>query len=146
MDAIQIRPMSLSDYDDVIAIMKEMDGVVLRNADSRDSIERYLRRNPDCSFVAVDGAAIIGCIMSGHDGRRGYLHHLAVLPAYRRRGVAASLVEHCMDALEREGIQKFHIDVLQGNVAAQQYWEGRGWQLRTDIHRYSFVRCGGENA
>lgn len=141
-----IRPMTLADYDNVIDLMKQTAGVSFRDADSRDSTQRYLLRNPALSFVAMESDALVGCVMSGHDGRRGYLQHLVVLPTHRNRGIASSLVEHCLAELERLGILKTHIDVLQTNPLAQRYWEGRGWKLRTDIRRYSFVRSGGDNA
>ena len=83
--------------------------------------------------------------MSGHDGRRGYLQHLVVLPTHRRKGIANALVESCLCELESLGILKSHIDVLKTNALASAYWESQGWKLRTDIKRYSFVRSVGEN-
>lgn len=143
--AVAIRPMTIADYDSVIEMMKQTPGVSFRDADSRDSTQRYLLRNPGLSFVAGEADALVGCVMSGHDGRRGYLQHLVVLPDHRNRGIGCALVEHCLAEFERLGILKSHIDVLQTNAAAQRYWEGRGWKLRTDILRYSFVRAGGDN-
>jgi ribosomal protein S18 acetylase RimI-like enzyme len=125
--------------------MHQTPGVSVREADSREAIQRYLLRNPDLSFVAEDGAALVGCIMSGHDGRRGYLQHLLVVPAYRERGVASALIEACLAGLEAIGILKSHIDVLATNEAGQRFWTRRGWMLRTDLRRYSFVRSGGDN-
>ena len=140
-----IRAMTIADYDSVIDLMKQTPGVSLRDADSRAATERYLLRNPALSFVAVESGALVGCIMSGHDGRRGYLQHLVVLPAHRNRGIASGLVENCLAALARLEIFKSHIDVLQTNALGQRYWEGRGWKLRTDVRRYSFVRSDGDN-
>jgi ribosomal protein S18 acetylase RimI-like enzyme len=140
-----IRPMSLGDYDAVIDLMQMTPGVSLRDADSRESTSRYLDRNPGLSFVAETGTHIIGCIMCGHDGRRGYLQHLVVSPEHRRQGIGNALVEACLNALESLGIRKSHIDVLKTNEAGTAFWERRGWKLRTDIHRYSVIRGGGEN-
>ena len=145
MNPPAIRPMTMADYDGVIALMHQTPGVSVREADSRDAIERYLLRNPGLSFVAEDGAALVGCIMSGHDGRRGYLQHLLVVPAYRERGVASALIEACLAGLESIGILKSHIDVLATNETGQRFWARRGWMLRTDLRRYSFVRSGGDN-
>lgn len=145
MNPPTLRPMTMADYDGVIALMRQTPGVSVREADSRDSIERYLMRNPDLSFVAEDGSALVGCIMSGHDGRRGTLQHLLVLPAYRERGVASALIEACLAGLESIGILKSHIDVLTTNEAGQRFWERRGWKRRTDIQRYAFIRSGGDN-
>jgi N-acetylglutamate synthase len=141
-----IRAMTVEDYDAVIELMKQTPGVTLRDADSRDANRRYLERNPGLSFVAAIDGAIVGSVMSGHDGRRGYLQHLVVLPTHRRKGIANALVGACTAELERLGIVKFHVDVLKSNPLAHRYWSSQGWTLRTDIDRYSFVRGGSPNA
>jgi ribosomal protein S18 acetylase RimI-like enzyme len=140
-----IRPMSIADYDLVIELMKKTPGVTFRDADSKDNTARYLKRNPNLSFVAVVGSELVGCIMSGHDGRRGYLQHLLVLPNFRRKGISSALVNMCLAGLEGLGIKKSHIDVLKTNESGASYWAHVGWQLRTDILRYSFVNSGDVN-
>ena len=141
-----IRTMAIDDYESVVDLMKHTPGVTFRDADSRDATARYLERNPGLSFVALVNEAIIACVMSGHDGRRGYLQHLLVLPEFRRRGIATALVERCLSALECLGIQKNHLDVQKSNDIGSAFWESQGWTLRNDIKRYSFIRSGGENA
>ncbi len=142
----KIRPMTADDYEAVINLMTQTPGVAIRDADSRELTLRYLERNPGLSFVALIDDRLGGCVMSGHDGRRGYLQHLAVLPQYRRKGIATALVERCLSELESLGILKCHIEVFGSNTLASAYWESQGWRLRTDINRYSFVRTGAENA
>lgn len=137
--------MTIDDYDAVIGLLKDMPGVVIRDADSREAVIRYLERNPGLSFVAVEGERVVGCIMSGHDGRRGYLQHLAVANGFRRQGIGKALVEKCLAGLEKEGILKSHIDVLAVNEAAALFWEKIGWKRRNDISRYSFIRNSGHN-
>lgn len=141
-----VREMTIADYDAVLALWQQTPGVSVRDADSFGATARYLQRNPGLSFVACDDERIIGCAMSGHDGRRGYLQHLLVLPAFRGRGIASALVAHCLDALLALGIVKSHIDVLCSNYEALAYWQHQGWQLRQDIQRLSFIRAGGDNA
>lgn len=143
---VTIRPMTIADYDAVIDLMHQAPGVSVRDADSREAVNRYLERNPDLSFVACADQRIIGCIMSGHDGRRGYLQHLVVHPDHRRHGLGSELVRHCVDALRNLGIDKSHIDVLKTNPSGAGYWAKRGWVLRTDIDRYSYIRSGNSNA
>lgn len=147
---INIRVMTMDDYDAVIGLMSNTPGISLRDADSRDATARYLQRNPGLSFVAevvADGeTGLCGCIMSGHDGRRGYLQHLLVLPEYRRQGIAKRLVECCVSSLDALGISKCHLDVFKTNESAARYWQHQGWTLRVDIDRYSFARPGNENA
>ncbi|MGF0239043.1 GNAT family N-acetyltransferase [Rhodococcus sp. IEGM1300] len=141
-----IRVMTINDYDAVIDLMNNTPGISLRDADARESTSTYLQRNPALSFVAEADGVLCGCIMSGHDGRRGYLQHLIVLPGYRRQGMATSLVEHCLASLELHGILKCHLEVFKTNTSAAHFWQSQGWQLRTDIDRYSFTRPGAENA
>ena len=141
-----IRTMTIDDYDSVVELMKQTPGVTFRDADSRESTDRYLQRNPGLSFVCEVEHQLVGCIMSGHDGRRGYLQHLVVLPAHRRQGISNALVEKCLSELEKLGILKSHIDVLKTNVLAAAYWDSQGWKIRSDIHRYSLIRLGRENA
>jgi N-acetylglutamate synthase len=143
---ITIRPMTLDDYDVVIALMQQTPGISIRDADSREAVGRYLLRNPDLSFLAHAGQDVVGCIMSGHDGRRGYLQHLVVLPAHRRQGIASRLVQACVDALRMHGIEKCHVDVFKTNATAAAYWAQQGWMLRTDTDRYSFIPGGNANA
>ncbi|MDX5299504.1 MAG: GNAT family N-acetyltransferase [Gammaproteobacteria bacterium] len=141
-----IRPMTLDDYDALIALWTSADGVQLRHADSREGIQRYLIRNPGLSFVAEEGALLRGSIMAGHDGKRGYLQHLAVTLTHRRQGLGRQLVERSLDALLKEGIQKSHVHVLSNNASAQAFWTRLGWQRRTDIETYSVILEGDANA
>lgn len=141
-----IRAMTLDDYDTVIELMRATPGISLRDADSRESTARYLARNPGMSFVAEIGGVLCGCVMSGHDGRRGYLQHLLMRSEYRRQGIAKALVGRCLTSLEAVGIHKCHLDVFKTNLAAARYWQSQGWQLRSDIDRYSFTRSGNDNA
>ncbi len=141
-----IREMLLGDYAAVIALLTATSGVCLREADSLLATARYLERNPGLSFVAVDEGTIVGCVMCGHDGRRGYLQHLAVSPAHRRQGLGSALVEACLAKLATMGIFKTHLDVLVENESAHQFWLHRGWQPRDDIFRYSLVRNQDQNA
>lgn len=143
---INIRVMTIDDYDAVVLLMSNTPGISLRDADGREPTARYLARNPDMSFVAETDSGLCGCVMSGHDGRRGYLQHLLVLPEYRGQGIAKRLVQCCLSSLEALGIDKSHLDVLKGNVSAARYWQHMGWQLRDDIDRYSYTRAGRENA
>ncbi|NBB13339.1 GNAT family N-acetyltransferase [Pseudomonas sp. SLFW] len=143
---IKIRVMTMDDYDAVLALMNDTPGISIRDADSRESTARYLERNPGLSFVAQGDSGLVGCVMCGHDGRRGYLQHLLVLPEFRRQGIARELVERCLSSLDALGIGKCHLDVLKTNDAAARYWQGQSWKRREDIDRFSFTRPGNENA
>ncbi len=102
--------------------------------DSREGIERYLRRNPNTCFAAVKDGKIIGVILTGHDGRRAIIHHMCVHPDYRRLGIAAHLVSLAEEALKKEGIQKIFGLVFKDNEPANAFWEKQGYSLRTNLN------------
>ncbi len=141
-----VRAMTPADYDGVAALLGGIAGVRLRGADSREGIAKYLERNPGHSFVAEAGGRVVGCLLAGHDGRRGYLYHLAVAPEARRRGTGRALVERALEALRTAGIEKVHADVLPENEDGLAFWLRRGWHRRDDILRISWVAPDNPNA
>ena len=102
--------------------------------DTREGIERYLKRNPNTCFAAVKDGRIIGVILTGHDGRRAIIHHMCVHKDYRRMGIAAHLVSLAENALKEEGIQKIFGLVFKDNDPANAFWEGQGYSLRTNLN------------
>jgi ribosomal protein S18 acetylase RimI-like enzyme/8-oxo-dGTP pyrophosphatase MutT (NUDIX family) len=136
----EIREMTMADYEAVIALLTATNGVRLRDADSREATAQYLERNPGLSFVAMIDGQLAGCAMAGHDGRRGYLQHVAVREAFRHRGLGSALVEACLAKLESLGILKTNLDVLAGNHLAIDYWTRRGWQRRDDVVKFSSAK------
>lgn len=142
---MKIRVMELSDYESIILLWQNSEGVKIRDADSKEGIGKYLSRNPGLSFVAEINSEIVGTIMAGHDGKRGYVQHLAVAINYRNKGIATELVKHCLSALKAEDIIKSHVHILCGNESAKSYWHNRGWEKRTDIEVFSFINGSDEN-
>ena len=131
--SIVIREMAAQDYDEVLALWRASEGVGLSDADSEESIARYLDRNPGLSFVARDGEHLVGAVLCGHDGRRGYVHHLAVSEPHRRQGLGRTLVERCLSALRRAGIAKCHIFVFADHQATIAFWKSIGWTQRMEL-------------
>ncbi len=132
-----LRPVTIGDYDAIYELWNsaEQSRRALNPVDdSREGIERYLRRNPDTCFAAEKDGRIIGVILTGHDGRRAIIHHLCVHPAFRRMGIAASLVSRAEEALRREGIGKVFGLVFRDNEAANAFWERQGYSLRTNLN------------
>ncbi len=140
--AIELRELTINDYDEVINVWKKSDGVGLSDADSKEGIKRFLKRNPGLSYVAVDGGKIIGAALCGHDGRRGYIHHLAVEQERRRQGLGRSLVGRCMYALMRIGISKCHLFVFGDNKNAIGFWNKVGWSERVELMMMSQQLAG----
>ena len=126
--------MTAADYDAVYALWLATPGMGLNTIDdSRDGIEKYLRRNPTTSFVAEENGEIIGVIIVGHDGRRGFIHHTAVSAKERRRGIGAELTERALSALKAEGIAKVQLVCFAENEIGNSFWENRGFTAREDL-------------
>ena len=130
---INITPFTIESYDGVFTLWQECEGVGLSSADSKECIQSYLVRNPGMSFVAMIDSQIVGAVLCGHDGRRGYIHHLSVHPSRRRQGIARQLVDHCLQALQDEGIKKCHLFIFKDNANGIQFWKSTGWDYRSDL-------------
>jgi len=129
-----IRQMRLSDYDDVYSLWLATPGMGLNNLDdSRDGIAKYLERNPDTCFVAEEDGIIIGVILSGHDGRRGFIHHTAVARDNQRQGIGGALVDAAMSSLKNEGINKVALVVFEQNEKGNAFWEKQGFAIRPNL-------------
>ena len=131
---MEIRPMEWTDYQKVYALWLSCPGMGLNDLDdSLEGIGRFLQRNPETCFVAVEGESIAGCILVGTDGRRGYIYHTAVHPELQRRGLGRQLVERALESLRQMGIHKTALVVFARNQQGNAFWERMGFTLRTDI-------------
>lgn len=134
MSNLMIRKMTIKDYDKVYALWLSCVGMGLNNIDdSPEGIAKYLRRNPDTCFVAEEDDNIIGVILTGHDGRRGFIHHTAVSPTERSRGIGKLLVDRSMEALKEEGISKVALVCFERNEVGNGFWEKMGFTKRDDL-------------
>lgn len=131
--AVTFRTFSINDYQAVRSLWASVGGVRLRDADSKPGMKRYLERNPGTSFVAVSDGKIIGAIMAGHDGRRGYIYHLAIDKEFRSRGIGRKLVRKTIAALRQAGILKCVLEVLKKNRDGVSFWKSIGWNRRNDL-------------
>ncbi|MBP6508092.1 MAG: GNAT family N-acetyltransferase [Opitutaceae bacterium] len=129
-----LRPLRPADYDAVRKLWEQTEGVGLNESDSREAITVFLARNPELSLVALDPAGTIsGAVLCGHDGRRGYLHHLAVTPLQRGRGLGRALVDEALDRLRASGIPKCNIYLFATNHSGRTFWMHEGWSVRDDL-------------
>lgn len=131
---MDIRIMEIEDYTAIYDLWMSCRGMGLNDIDdSKKGVERFLNRNPDTCFVAVENNALIGVIMAGNDGRRGFIYHTAVSPSYRHQGIATQLVDTAMTALKNIGITKVALVVFDRNENGNSFWEAQGFTSRTDL-------------
>jgi ribosomal protein S18 acetylase RimI-like enzyme len=138
-ETVSFRAMNFTDFEPVHKLLMQSSGMAVRDADGPEGVARYLARNPELSLVALEHGNIVGFVFCGHDGRRGYLHHLAVASSHRGRGIGKALVTRCITALAEQGIAKIHADVLQQNPEAMDFWRRMGFGQRDDIARFSYA-------
>jgi putative acetyltransferase len=122
------------DYDAVANLWRSCPGVGLNEGDERAGVLRYLERNPGMSLVVRDaGGAIIAAVLCGHDGRRGYLYHLAVAEKFRNQGIASMLVNASLAKLRDAGLPRCSILVFANNEPGKAFWRRLGWSDRSEL-------------
>lgn len=138
MEKYIIRTMTIRDYDEVFQMWKETEGMGLRSLDdSQEGISLFLKRNPETCYVALDDQKIIGAILCGHDGRRGYIYHTVVKDSYRNRGIGTALTKAAAAALQKEGITRVCLNVMKTNRMGKAFWEKLGWEQKGFLDFYS---------
>ena len=136
---LELRPMTVADIPDALSMWNDMPGISLFPSDSVEGITRYLERNPNLSVVARLDGQLVGASMAGHDGRRGYLHHVAVVPGLRLRGIGRAMVDWCLEEFKKVGLGRCHILVNADNEEGLHFWKHLGWDVRTQVHLMSFT-------
>ena len=135
-----VRTMRIEDYEQVYSLWMTIKGFSIRSIDdSKEGVERFLRRNPTTSVVAVKDGQIVGAILCGHDGRRGCLYHVCVHEDYRMLGLGKAMVVFCMEALKEEQISKVSLIAFTKNDVGNAFWKCIGWTKREDLNYYDFV-------
>lgn len=131
---IKIRKLSINDYEALYSLWLSCAGMGINNLDDgRDGIEKFIGRNPDTCLAAETDGAIVGAILAGNDGRRGYIYHTAVAAQYRNKGIASRLVDEVMLAMQKTGINKVGVFVFERNDCGNDFWEHRGFTKRQDL-------------
>ncbi len=131
---VTIRAMVADDYPAAEELWRRTEGIGLNESDTKNAIAVYLQRNPGMSAVGQSERGIVlGAVLCGHDGRRGYLHHLAVDPAHRHQGIAKRLLEWCFERLREASVPKCNIFLFSDNESGTSFWNGNGWSSRPDL-------------
>lgn len=137
---MNIRTMTIEDYEQVHTLWLSISGFGIRSMDdSEEGVARFLKRNPTTSVVAEENGKVVGCILCGHDGRRGCLYHVCVDQAYREHGIGKSMVNFCIEALKAEGINKISLIAFTRNEIGNKFWKKMGWEFREDLNYYDLT-------
>lgn len=141
-----IKVMTIEDYDELFEMWMNTPNLGLRSLDdSKEGIFRFLERNPNTNFVAYEDGKIVGAILSGHDGRRGYIYHTVVLPEYRGQGLGSDLADAVVEAFRKEGITRVCLNVMETNDQGKKFWIGKGWERKDFLGFYSKAITSKEN-
>ncbi len=137
---IIIREMKMEDYQGVYSLWKTIKGFGIRSMDdSKEGVERFIRRNPTTSIVAEADGKIVGAILCGHDGRRGCFYHVCVQEEYRKHGIGKQMAVEAMRALQKEHINKVCLIAFKNNEVGNNFWKSVGWTFREDLNYYDFT-------
>lgn len=137
---IQFREMCIEDYSQVRALWMTIRGFGIRSLDdSREGVERFIRRNPATSVVALDHGRVVGAVLCGHDGRRGCFYHVCVHEDYRKKGIGKAMAVFAMKALQKEQINKVSLIAFKSNEVGNRFWRSVGWTFRDDLNYYDFT-------
>jgi ribosomal protein S18 acetylase RimI-like enzyme len=131
--SIEILPMAIDDLEDVTVLWDATEGVGMNESDGPEQLRGFLDRNPGLSLIARDGSRLVGAVLCGHDGRRGFLYHLAVLTDYRKRGLGRAMVDRCLKSLSMLGLLRCNILIYVDNHSGEQFWRKGGWFERNEL-------------
>lgn len=132
-----IRNMTIDDYDSVNSLWHRIKGFVIRSIDdSREGVERFIKRNPNTCVVAEEDGRIVGSILCGHDGRKGCMYHVCVDPDYRLKGIGKSMVAFALGKLKEEQINDVSIVAFTKNDVGNQFWRKLGWEMQPNLNSY----------
>lgn len=135
-----IRVMTMEDYEEVHQLWMEIHGFGIRSMDdSKEGVERFLKRNPTTSMAALMDGKIVGAILCGHDGRRGCLYHVCVQESYRKHGIGQQMVKACLAALQEEKINKVNLIAFRKNEVGNRFWQSLGWKFKGDVNYYEYI-------
>jgi len=130
----KIKKMNIKDYREIIGLWKSTEGIGINDYDdSRRSIKKFIEKNPNTCFVAVNDNEIIGTVMSGNDGRRGIIYHLMVKPEYRKNGIGKKLLDRAENGLRKEGIRRIYLFALKNNKTGNRFWANNDYIIRDHL-------------
>jgi len=132
-----VRLMEVADIPASLELWKHMEGLSIRGSDNIRDLSDHVGKNPGHNFVAMYGDRLIGTVLGGFDGRRGYIYHLAVHEDFRKQNIGKELMERCFQSFRDIRVTKCHMMVLSNNTEAQEFYKRIGCEKRDEIIVYS---------
>jgi len=128
--------MEIEDYEQVYRLWKSTD-IIIKSSDQKEEIQRMLKKNPDTCLVGIENSKIISVVLGGFDGRRGYVHHLAVKPEKQGQGLGKAMMDELMNRFEELKVIKVHLFVEENNKEVKDFYRNIGFKERTDLTDFS---------
>lgn len=134
-----MNPISLTPYEDglhrsqVIALWETVFGYETAHNRPDLVIAKKLAVNDQLFFVATEGSAVVGTVMAGYDGHRGWLYSVAVAPTHRRQGIGTQLITHAERALAAKGCMKINLQIVAGNERVSEFYAALGYTVEPRV-------------
>jgi ribosomal protein S18 acetylase RimI-like enzyme len=135
---MKIENFSMKYYQKVVNLWKKT-GISVGSSDSEEEIEKMLKRNPNLLLIGKINEKIIAIVMGGFDGRRGYVHHLAVDPIHQKKGYGKMIMNELLNNFRKIGVHKIHLFIEKTNLDVVNFYKNLEWQIRDDLIMMSFV-------
>jgi len=135
---MQVENLSIKFYEEAIALWKRA-GIDVGSSDTLNEINIMINKNPDLCLIGKLDNKVIEVVMGGFDGRRGYIHHLAVDPDYQKRGYGRIMMNNLIEKFRQKGVHKVHLFIEKYNKEAVKFYLKLGWEIREDLIMMSYV-------
>ena len=131
-EIMKIREFKIQDYA-IIRALWQGAGLILRPGDELEDVKLKLQRDPDLFLVVEQDDEIVGTVMGGWDGRRGWIYHLAVKPEHQRKGIGVELVREVEKRLVAKGAKKVNAQVYKWNEQSSEFFRAIGFETQPDL-------------
>jgi ribosomal protein S18 acetylase RimI-like enzyme len=129
---MKIREFKIDDYL-IVRELWEAAGLILRPGDALEDVKVKLQRDPDLFLVAEHDDTIVGSVIGGWDGRRGWIYHLAVRPEHQRKGIGVRLVRELEKRLVDKGAKKVNAQIYKSNERSSRFFKAIGYEAQPDL-------------
>jgi len=135
---MNIEKFSMKNYEEVIELWRKA-GISVGSTDTEEELEKMVKRNPQLFLIGKIDEKLISVVMGGFDGRRGYVHHLAVDPDYQKKGYGKMMMDVLLDRFRKMRIHKVHLFIEKYNKEIVDFYQNLGWEIRDDLIMMSYI-------